>query len=74
MSVRSCTGFVIALGDNPVVWQSKLQTEIALSTMSAKYIALSRAMRSLIHLHNVHHEVVKAFDLPWSKESAMLTM
>jgi len=74
MSVQSRTGFVIALGDNPIVWQSKLQTEIALSTMSAEYIALSTAMRSLIHLRNVHHEVVKAFDLPWSKESAVSTV
>jgi len=28
-SVYSRTGFVITLGGNPVVWQSKLQTEIA---------------------------------------------
>jgi len=56
-SARSRTGFIIALGENPVVWQSKLQSEIALSTMLAEYIALSTAMRSLIHLCNVHHEV-----------------
>jgi len=68
-SVRSRTGFVIALGENPVLWQSKLQSEIALSTMSAEYIALSTAMRSLIHLRNVHHEVVKALQLPWTIES-----
>jgi len=43
-SVRSHTGYVIALGENPIVWQSKLQTEIALLTMSAEYIALSAAM------------------------------
>jgi len=30
-SVRSRTRFVITLGGNPAVWQSKLQTEIALS-------------------------------------------
>jgi len=73
-SVQSCTGFVIALGDNPIVWQSKLQTEIALSTMSTEYIALSTAMCSLIHLRNIHHEVMKAFDLPWLKESAISTL
>ncbi len=73
-SVRSRTGFVITLGGNPVVWQSKLQTEIALSTMSSKYIALSMAMHSLIHLRNVHHEVVDAFKLPKSKDSWILTI
>jgi len=73
-SVQSRTGYVITLGDNPVVWHSKLQTEIALSTMSAEYIALSTAMRSLIHLRNVHHEVVKTFQLPWNKESTISTV
>jgi len=68
-SVQSRTGFIIALGENPVVWQSKLQSEIALSTMSAKYIALFTAMQSLIHLQNIHHEVVKALQLPWTIES-----
>jgi len=33
--------FVIALGGNVALWQSKLQTKIALSTMSAKYIAMN---------------------------------
>jgi len=70
-SVRSRTGYVITLGGNPVVWHSKLQTEIALSTMSAEYIALSAAMRSLLHLRNVHHEVVKELGLPWTKESSI---
>jgi len=73
-SVRSRTGFVIALGGNVVLWQSKLQTEIALSTMSAEYIAMSSAMRSLIHLRNVHQEVVKELNLPWTKESLISTV
>jgi len=43
-SVKSHTGFVINLGGTPVVWFSRLQNEIALSTMEAEYIALSTAM------------------------------
>ncbi len=39
--VRSCTGYVICLSDCPVLWISKLQTEIALSTMEAEYVLLS---------------------------------
>ena len=42
--------------------------------MAAEYIALSTAMRSLIHLRNVHHEVVKAFGLLWTLESALSTV
>ena len=34
----------------PVFWHSKLQTEIALSTCEAEYIALSAAMREVIPL------------------------
>jgi hypothetical protein len=48
--VKSCTGYVMTLGGCPIQWNSKLQTEIALSTMEAEYIALSQAMRKLIPL------------------------
>ncbi len=34
------TGFTIYYDGCPVYWQSKLQTEIALSTAEAKYIAM----------------------------------
>jgi hypothetical protein len=39
--VCSCTGYVIFLSDCPVLWISKLQTKIALSTMEAEYVLLS---------------------------------
>jgi hypothetical protein len=32
---KSCTGFIITFADCPVYWQTKLQTETALSTMEA---------------------------------------
>lgn len=46
--VKSRTGYVITFGECPVLWVSKLQTEIALSTTEAEYIALSQAMRDLL--------------------------
>ena len=45
MCVKSRTGYVLMLGDCPILSVSKLQTEIALSTLEAEYIALSQAMR-----------------------------
>jgi hypothetical protein len=42
--VKSRTGYVITLGGCPVLWVSKLQTEIALSTLESEYIALSQAI------------------------------
>ena len=38
------------LGESPVSWNSKLQTEVALSTTEAEYVALSQAMREFIPL------------------------
>ena len=45
---KSRTGYVLFLADCPLMWVSKLQTEIASSTMEAEYIALSQSMRDLI--------------------------
>jgi hypothetical protein len=46
--VKSCTGYVIKLSNCPVIWGSRLQGEIALSTMEAEYNALSLSMRELL--------------------------
>ncbi len=40
-TARSRMGYVINFADCPMVWASKLQTEIALSTTEVEYIALS---------------------------------
>jgi hypothetical protein len=55
--VKSRTGFVICLSNCPVIWTSKLQTEIALSTMEAEYNALSFAMRSVLPFKTLVHSV-----------------
>ena len=46
--VRSRTGYIITIGGCPVLWSSKLQKEIALSTMEAEYIALSTSLKQRI--------------------------
>ena len=40
-SVKSCTGYVITVADCAVLWQSKQQSETALSTMEAEIVALA---------------------------------
>ena len=42
--VYSRTGFIIKYAGCPIIWKSKLQTEIALSTTEAEYIALSTSI------------------------------
>jgi Reverse transcriptase (RNA-dependent DNA polymerase) len=55
--VKSCTGYVLTLAGCPLVWGSKLQTEIALSTLESEYIALSTAIQELIPLRRILQEV-----------------
>jgi hypothetical protein len=73
-SVKSRTGYYMLLGNVPVLWASKLQTEIALSTMEAEYIALSTAMRAFIPIRHVLQELVSTFKLPVDKESLISTV
>jgi hypothetical protein len=61
VSMRSRTGSVITLGGAPILWKSKLQTETALSTMMAEYIALSNSMWDLIPIKSIINEVTEAF-------------
>jgi hypothetical protein len=82
--VKSRTGYVCTLGDVPIVWASKLQTEIALSTTEAEYIAASTAMRALLPLRRLVQEVIEPFGIErskitnvsmvWEDNNAVLTM
>lgn len=63
VSVRSRTGYLMTLGEVPVIWTSKLQTEIALSTMESEYIALSAAMKELIPLRDTLIEIEDVFKI-----------
>ena len=49
-TAQSRSGYVISYGNCPVVWASRLQTEIALSTTESEYISLSQALREVIPL------------------------
>ena len=55
---RSRTGFVITFANCPLLWVSKLQTEIALSTLHSEYVALSYSVRALIPLKSLIKEVI----------------
>jgi len=47
-TARSRMGYVITYAGCPMHWASKMQTEIALSSTEAEYIALSQSMREVI--------------------------
>ena len=66
---RSRTGYVITLAGCPVLWSSKLQTEIALSTMESEYVALSTSCKDLFPIMDLVQELGKFFDLPVANKS-----
>ena len=44
----SRTGYLITYANFPIIWAIRLQTEIALSTKEAEYIAHFQAMRGVL--------------------------
>ena len=62
-NVLSRTGYILYYCGCPVLWCSKLQTEIALSTAEAEYIALSQATREIIPFVNLLKEIKNYMDL-----------
>jgi hypothetical protein len=59
VTAKSRTGYIITYADCPIVWVSKLQTEIALSTMEAEYIALSTATREILPMLTLIKEAAR---------------
>jgi hypothetical protein len=53
----SRTGFILSYANCPIIWTNKLQSEIALSTCKAEYIALSMCARLLIPMCTLLNEV-----------------
>ena len=56
-TAKSRTGYIIKLAACSILWASKLQTQIALSTTEAEYIALSQALRETIPIMNLLKEI-----------------
>ena len=56
-TARSRTGFIIMYAGAPLYWESKLQTQIALSTAESELIALSSATRQCRWLMNILSEL-----------------
>lgn len=56
-SVKSRTGYVITFASCPVLWCSKMQTEVALSTTEAEYITLSQSARDIIPMRSLLQEL-----------------
>ena len=62
-NVMSRTGMVIMYDNCPIFWCSFLRTETALRTSEADYIALSLALRQVLHMIAMMEEIEKVFPL-----------
>ena len=62
-SVFSRTGYINKFANFPIVWVSKIQREISLSTTKAEYISLSQSMRNLIQLRHIMLDISSVFGM-----------
>ncbi len=69
--VKSRTGYVLTLAGCLCLWVSKLQSEIALSTLEAEYIALSTAMRDLLPMRRLLQEIGNKLSMSYAKNGIM---
>lgn len=60
----SRTGFIVRYAGMPVVWASRQQTEICLSTTEAELIAISTCARTLIPLRRILKHISSKFTVP----------
>jgi hypothetical protein len=56
-TAKSRSGYVITYGGCPIIWVSKLQTQIALSSCEAEYISLSQSLRDAIPIMRMLQEL-----------------
>ena len=49
---------MVTFSNCPLLWVSKLQKEIALSTLHSEYVALSHSVRALLTLTSLIKEVI----------------
>jgi Reverse transcriptase (RNA-dependent DNA polymerase) len=69
VSVKSRTGFVLTLFGCPIIWSSKLQSEITLSSTAAEYVAFSMAMREVLPMRALLKELCSKLDLKVAADS-----
>jgi hypothetical protein len=72
-TARSRSGYIIMYANCPVIWASKLQTEIALSSTESEYVSLSQSLREVMPLMKLVQELDAAgFDV--NKQSPKVQM
>jgi hypothetical protein len=58
-TAKSQSGWIVFYAGCPVIWASKLQTQVALSTTKAEYIAMSQSLRDVLLIMFLVQETCK---------------
>ena len=61
---RSTSGYVFMMAGGPVTWSSKRQATVALSTVEAEYVAMSRCAQQMVWMQNWLAEVEVDYSKP----------
>ena len=61
---RSTSGYVFTMAGAPVTWSSKRQATVALSTVEAEYVVMSRCVQQMVWMQAWLDEVDIGYDIP----------
>ena len=61
---RSTSGYIFMMAGGPVAWSSKRQATVALSTVEAEYVAMSRCAQQMAWMHSWLDEVEIDYSRP----------
>ena len=61
---RSTSGYIFYFGNSPIIWQSKLQPIVALSSTEAEYMALTNATQEALWIRSLLKEFGFSMNMP----------
>lgn len=50
---RSTTGYIVTLGSSPIIWKTRKQPTVALSSCEAEYMAIAEATKETLYLRSL---------------------
>jgi len=56
---KSISGFIIMLGNSPVIWSYKKQSTVATSNAEAEYVSTAECLKTILWLRNILYELLK---------------
>jgi hypothetical protein len=72
LTVKSRTGCIMTYAVCPIIWASKLQTKVALSTTETEYNAISTSLREVIYMMQIVDEIKPSIGLETFDEAPTL--